>query len=56
MLVLPTLDLPLATREVVYTAVTRARRSAAIVGPPALLARALSRVVERTTRLGAGSG
>ncbi len=51
-LVLPTLDLPLATREVVYTAVTRARRSASIVGPPALLVRALSRVVERDTRLG----
>lgn len=51
-LVLPTLDLPLATREVVYTAVTRARRSAVIVGPPALLARALARVVERDTRLG----
>ncbi len=53
-LVLPTLDLPLATREVVYTAVTRARRSASIVGPPALLVRALSRVVERDTRLGGG--
>lgn len=54
-LVLPTLDLPLATREVVYTAVTRARRSASIVGSPALLARALARVVERDTRLGGGA-
>jgi exodeoxyribonuclease V alpha subunit len=46
-LVLPDADLPLLTRELVYTAVTRARRSVALVGPRDLLARAVSRTVER---------
>jgi exodeoxyribonuclease V alpha subunit len=46
-LVLPDADIPLLTRELVYTAVTRARRSVALVGPYELLARAVSRSVER---------
>jgi exodeoxyribonuclease V alpha subunit len=46
-LVLPDADLPLLTRELVYTAITRARRSVAIVGPMGLLARSVARVVER---------
>jgi exodeoxyribonuclease V alpha subunit len=46
-LVLPDADIPLLTRELVYTAVTRARRSVAIVGGYELLARAVSRSVER---------
>ncbi|MCL2448083.1 MAG: exodeoxyribonuclease V subunit alpha [Polyangiaceae bacterium] len=46
-LVLPETDSPLLTRELVYTAVTRARRSVLIVGPRSLLARAVGRVVER---------
>jgi exodeoxyribonuclease V alpha subunit len=46
-LVLPDVDLPLLTRELVYTAITRARRSVAIVSPRDLLARAVSRTVER---------
>jgi exodeoxyribonuclease V alpha subunit len=46
-LVLPDTDLPLLTRELLYTAVSRARRSVLIVGPPNLLARATSRAVER---------
>jgi exodeoxyribonuclease V alpha subunit len=46
-LVLPDSDMPLLTRELVYTAVTRARRSVLIVGPGDLLARAVSRAVER---------
>jgi exodeoxyribonuclease V alpha subunit len=46
-LVLPDADLPLLTRELVYTAITRARRSVTIVGPADLLARAVSRVTER---------
>ena len=46
-LVLPDDDLPLLTRELVYTAVTRARRSVALAAKPDLLARAVSRTVER---------
>jgi exodeoxyribonuclease V alpha subunit len=46
-LVLPDADIPLLTRELVYTAVTRARRSVALVGSYELLARAVSRTVER---------
>jgi len=50
-LVLPDVDAPswtrLLTRELLYTAMTRARRSVLIVGPLDLLARATSRTVER---------
>ncbi len=46
-LVLPDTDLPLLTRELVYTAITRARRSVLVVGRLDLLARAVSRTVER---------
>jgi exodeoxyribonuclease V alpha subunit len=46
-IVLPDADLPLLTRELLYTAMTRARRSVLIVGPQELLARAVSRTVER---------
>jgi exodeoxyribonuclease V alpha subunit len=45
--VLPDEDLPLLTRELLYTAMTRARRSVLLVGDPDLLARAVSRTVER---------
>jgi exodeoxyribonuclease V alpha subunit len=48
-LVLPDEDLPLFTRELVYTAITRARRSVLLVGARALLERAVSRVVERSS-------
>ena len=47
LLVLPETDLPVVTRELIYTAVTRARRSVLIVGIPELLTRAVARVVER---------
>jgi exodeoxyribonuclease V alpha subunit len=46
-LVLPDEDLPLLTRELVYTAMTRARRSVLLVGDTDLLARAVSRTIER---------
>jgi exodeoxyribonuclease V alpha subunit len=46
-LVLPDADMPLLTRELVYTAVTRARRSVLIVGEADLLTRTVSRRVER---------
>jgi len=45
--VLPETDIPLLTRELIYTAVTRARRSVLIVGDMDLLARAVSRRIER---------
>jgi exodeoxyribonuclease V alpha subunit len=47
LVVLPEEDLPLLTRELVYTAVTRARRSVLLVGERELLARAVGRVVQR---------
>jgi exodeoxyribonuclease V alpha subunit len=46
-LVLPEADTPLLTRELLYTAVTRARRSVLIVGELELLARAVARPIER---------
>jgi exodeoxyribonuclease V alpha subunit len=45
--VLPDTDLPLLTRELLYTAMTRARRSVLVVGDPDLLARAVSRTIQR---------
>jgi exodeoxyribonuclease V alpha subunit len=45
--VLPSADLPLLTRELVYTAMTRARRSVLLVGRRDLLARAVSRTAAR---------
>ena len=46
-LVLPEVDLPIVTRELVYTAMTRARRSVLLVGDRELLARAVSRTLQR---------
>jgi exodeoxyribonuclease V alpha subunit len=46
-LVLPDVDSPLLTRELVYTAMTRARRSVLLVGRAELLARAVSRSIDR---------
>jgi exodeoxyribonuclease V alpha subunit len=45
--VLPDGDMPVLTRELLYTAITRARRSVVLVGTPELLARAVSRRIER---------
>lgn len=47
-LVLPDRDSPLLTRELIYTAITRARRRVEIWGAPAILAAALSRRIERS--------
>jgi exodeoxyribonuclease V alpha subunit len=47
LVVLPEQDMPLLTRELVYTALTRARRSVLIVGARELLARSVARVVQR---------
>jgi exodeoxyribonuclease V alpha subunit len=46
-LVLPESDMPLLTRELIYTAMTRARRTVLLVGERDLLARAVSRGIAR---------
>ena len=51
-LLLPDADLPLLSRELVYTAVTRVRRSITVVGQRELLARAVARPLERASGLG----
>jgi exodeoxyribonuclease V alpha subunit len=59
-LVLPEADMPLLTRELLYTAMTRARRSVLVVGTLDLLARTVSRGVDRHSgvaeRLGKRNG
>jgi exodeoxyribonuclease V alpha subunit len=50
-LILPDEDLPLSSRELVYTALTRARRSAVVVGDPALLRQSIARKVRRFSGL-----
>jgi exodeoxyribonuclease V alpha subunit len=52
-LVLPERDLPLLSRELVYTALTRARHSAVVVGRAELLALAVGRPLERASGLAA---
>ena len=49
--VLPERPSPVLTRELVYTAVTRARRRVTIVGPEALLRQAITTRVERASGL-----
>jgi exodeoxyribonuclease V alpha subunit len=50
-LLLPEKDVPLATRELVYTALTRARRSAVVAGDPAILVAAVARTSRRWSGL-----
>ena len=50
-LVLPNEAIPLLTREIVYTAMTRARRGVVIVGDPALLDVAIGRPLQRSSGL-----
>jgi len=50
-LVLPERALPLLSRELLYTALTRARRSAVVVGRAELLALAVARPLERASGL-----
>jgi exodeoxyribonuclease V alpha subunit len=52
-LVLPDRDLPLLSRELLYTALTRARQSAVVVGRADLLALAAGRPLERASGLAA---
>src|SRR6185369_9960692 len=51
-LILPDADPPLLSRELVYTAVTRVRRSITVVGRRALLEQAVARPLERSSGLG----
>jgi len=50
-LILPESDLPLLSRELIYTAVTRARRSMVVVGRRALLEQAIGRPLGRASGL-----
>ncbi|HVN63431.1 MAG TPA: AAA family ATPase, partial [Candidatus Binataceae bacterium] len=50
-LVLPEREIPLLTREIVYTAISRARRSAAIIGDESILRFAVGRKTERFSTL-----
>jgi exodeoxyribonuclease V alpha subunit len=52
-LLLPAEEIPLATREMLYTGVTRARRAVVLVGAPALVAAATARPGERFSGLAA---
>jgi exodeoxyribonuclease V alpha subunit len=57
-LILPVDDLPLLTRELIYTGLTRARRGAAIIGARTILVRGAARSAQRHTglaqRIGSG--
>jgi exodeoxyribonuclease V alpha subunit len=49
---LPERDMPILTREALYTAVTRSRRSVVMVGEEALLRAGVARAIERFSGLG----
>jgi exodeoxyribonuclease V alpha subunit len=51
LLILPNKDVPLLTRELVYTALTRARQKITIWGAPEILRGALTRKIQRTSGL-----
>ncbi|MEM7675175.1 MAG: ATP-binding domain-containing protein, partial [Myxococcota bacterium] len=53
-LVLPETDVPILTREIIYTGLTRARTSVVLVGAPALTRRAIARPVVRHCGLAEG--
>jgi exodeoxyribonuclease V alpha subunit len=50
-LILPEIDLPLLSRELIYTAVTRARYSIVVVGRRALFEQAVARPLDRSSGL-----
>jgi exodeoxyribonuclease V alpha subunit len=50
-LVLPEVDGPLLSRELLYTALTRARRRVSVIGPEAVLRAALDRPIARASGL-----
>lgn len=49
--ILPERDLPLLTREILYTAITRSRRSVILIGRESLLATGIERQMERYSGL-----
>lgn len=51
LLILPHREVPIVTRELVYTALTRARRKLTIWGKPGILRSALGRKIRRTSGL-----
>jgi exodeoxyribonuclease V alpha subunit len=51
LLILPNQDAPILTRELVYTALTRARRKITIWGTPKILRGALARKIQRSSGL-----
>jgi exodeoxyribonuclease V alpha subunit len=51
-LVLPETDLPLLTRELLYTALTRSRRSVVILGEKGLLQAAAKSRIRRSSGIG----
>jgi exodeoxyribonuclease V alpha subunit len=52
LLVLPETDLLVLTRELLYTAITRARQKVTLIGDPEIFARAVGRGIERGSGLG----
>ncbi len=48
-LIMPDKDIPILTREIIYTAVSRARRSVTIIGSKTVIQTGLSRKIERYT-------
>jgi exodeoxyribonuclease V alpha subunit len=52
LVVLPEKDSPILTRELLYTAITRARKKVTLVGDPEIFARAVARRIERGSGLG----
>ena len=51
LLILPNKDVPILTRELVYTALSRARQKITIWGTPEILRKALTRKIQRTSGL-----
>jgi exodeoxyribonuclease V alpha subunit len=51
MVVLPERESPVLTRELIYTAVTRAKTRMTMVGSPEILLRALAETVQRASGL-----
>jgi exodeoxyribonuclease V alpha subunit len=51
LLIMPNKDVPLLNRELVYTALTRARRKITIWGTPDILRGAVTRKIQRTSGL-----
>lgn len=51
-LVLPDRDLPIATREILYTAITRCRAGVTILGDRGIFARAVARPIDRNSGIG----